>query len=117
MFDLSDHEMLQEGVTSKEKLMKIMGSPTLISDLDDDEAWIYYAEDVNKFLFFRPKIIERNLLVVRFDKIGTVRELKKIDLTQEEKKLDFISQYTAVDSHKVGFFKSIFSNVGQVKPQ
>ncbi len=117
MFDLSDHEMLQEGVTSKEKLLKIMGSPTLISDLDDDEAWIYYAEDVNKFLFFRPKIIERNLLVVRFDKIGTVRELKKIDLTHEEKKLDFISQYTAVDSHKVGFFKSIFSNVGQVKPQ
>jgi len=117
MFDLSDHQTLQEGITTKERLLRVMGSPTLISDLDADEAWIYYEEDVNSFLFFKPEIIARTLLVVRFDKFNTVRELKKIDLTNEERKLNFTSHYTAVDSHKVGFFKSIFSNVGQVKAQ
>jgi len=117
MFDLSDHQFLQEGVTTKERLLKIMGSPTVISDLDNDEAWIYYAEDVNHFLFFKPKIIARDVLVVRFDASSTVRELKKIDLSSEEKNLDFASNYTAVESHKVGAFKSFFSNVGQVKPQ
>jgi outer membrane protein assembly factor BamE (lipoprotein component of BamABCDE complex) len=116
MFDLSDHETLQEGVTTKERLLMAMGSPTLISDLDADEAWIYYAEDVHRFLFFKPDIIARNLLVVRFDRFDTVSELKKIDLTKGEN-LHFASHYTAIDSHKVGFFKSIFSNVGQVRPQ
>ncbi len=117
MFDLSDHDLLQEGVTSKEKLLHIMGSPTIISDLSDNEAWIYFSEKVEHFLFFIPKITERELLVVRFDETGLVKEIKKIDLNDEDKKLQFVTNYTAVESHKAGFFKSIFSNVGQVKPQ
>lgn len=94
-----------------------MGTPTLISDLDSDEAWIYFAEDVDNFLFFKPTIESREVLIVRFDKGDTIRQLKKLSLADEDKKLDFASNYTAVDSHKTGFFKSIFSNVGQVKPQ
>ncbi len=117
MFDMSDHQMLQEGVSSREGVLKIMGSPTLISDLNSDEAWIYYAEDVKNFLFFKPKIISRTVLVVRFGTDDLVRELNKIDLGNEEARLDFASNYTAVEDHKSGIFKSIFSNVGQIKAQ
>ncbi len=94
-----------------------MGSPTVIAELGRDESWIYYAEDVKHLLFFKPKITSRNILIVRFDNSDTVTELRKIDLANEEKKLTFSSNYTAVDNHKSGFFKSIFSNIGQVKPQ
>lgn len=116
MFEFSDHEMLQEGVTTKERVLKMMGSPTLISDLDHDEAWIYFAEDLKGFLFFKPKIIERTILVIRFES-DTIKELTKLSLNDEEKNLEFVADFTAVDGHKVGFFKSIFSNVGQIKPQ
>ena len=116
MFEFSDHEMLQEGVTTRERVLKMMGSPTLISDLDEDEAWIYFSEDLKRFLFFKPKIIERNVLVIRF-KADTINELKKLTLNDEAQKLEFVSDYTVVNGHKTGFFKSIFSNVGQIKPQ
>lgn len=116
MFEFSDHEMLQEGVTTRERVLKMMGSPTLISDLDEDEAWIYFSEDLKRFLFFKPKIIERNVLVIRF-KSDTINELKKLTLNDEAQKLEFVIDYTAVNGHKTGFFKSIFSNVGQIKPQ
>jgi len=117
MFDLADHDLLQEGVTSKERVLKIMGSPTLISDLNQDEAWIYYFENVKHLLFFYPKIEERTILVLRFDNAGVVRELKSLNLEDQNSEVDFAKNYTAVDSHEVGFFKSIFSNVGQIKPQ
>jgi len=118
MFDFSDHEMLQEGITSKEKLLRVMGSPTIISNLESDEAWIYFAEKTDSFLFFKPDIVERSVLVIRFDGLDTIREIKKLSLANESQKIDFVSNYTAVDSHKKdGFFKSIFSNVGQVRPQ
>ncbi len=116
MFEFSDHEMLQEGVTTRERVLKMMGSPTLISDLDQDEVWIYFSEDLKRFLFFKPKIIERNVLVIRF-KADTIKELKKLTLKDEAQKLDFVSDYTVVNGHKAGFLKSIFSNVGQIKPQ
>ena len=117
MFDMSDHNLLQEGITSKERVLKIMGSPTLISDLDSDEAWIYYAEDVKRLLFFKPDIISRDVLVVRFNEVGTIRELSRIDLNNEEKQLQFAANFTNVESRKIGFLKSLFSNVGQVKSQ
>ena len=116
MFELSDHDVLQEGVTSKERVLKIMGSPTLISDFDS-EVWIYYSEDVKNFLFFKPEVTERNVLVIKFNDAQIIKEMKKINFADEAKKLNFVSNYTAVDSHKTGFFKSIFSNVGQIKTQ
>jgi outer membrane protein assembly factor BamE (lipoprotein component of BamABCDE complex) len=116
MFEFSDWEMLQEGVTTKERVLKMMGSPTLISGLDSEETWIYFSEDLKKFLFFRPKIVERNILAIRF-KSDTVAELKKVNLSNEKSSFQFSNDYTAVDNHKTGFFKSIFSNVGQIKPQ
>lgn len=116
IFELSDHDILQEGITSKERVLKIMGSPTLISDFDS-EVWIYYSEDVKNFLFFKPEVTERNVLVIKFNDAEIVKEMKRINFSDEVKKLNFVSNHTTVDSHKTGFFKSIFSNVGQIKAQ
>ncbi len=116
-FDLSDHHLLQENVTSKESVMRIMGSPTIISELDGQENWIYYSENVKSFLFFIPKITSRTIFLIKFDDSNTIKSLQKFDLASENEKLKFISKYTEVAGHKTGFFKSIFSNIGQVKPQ
>ena len=117
LFDLSDHQLLQESVTSKERVLKIMGSPTIISNLVSDETWIYYSEDVNNFLFFLPDITSRTIVVLKFDDSDTVKKIEKFDLANEEKEMKFVAQYTYVKSKKIGFFKSLFSNVGQVKAQ
>ena len=116
MFDLSDSHLLQEGVTSKERVLKIMGSPTIISDIGD-ETWVYYYENIERLLFFIPSIEERQIIVLRFDREGVIKELKSLDLEDRDQKLSFNSKYTEVESHETGFFKSIFSNVGQVKAQ
>ena len=117
MFDLSDHHLLQEGITTKERAAKIMGSPSFVSALDADETWVYYSEDVKNFLFFIPDVTSRSLLFVRFDKKDMVKEVSRLGLDDEEKNLEFATNYTFVDSHKTGFLKSLFSNVGKVKPQ
>jgi outer membrane protein assembly factor BamE (lipoprotein component of BamABCDE complex) len=116
-FDLADHHLLQEDVTSKESVMRIMGSPTIISELDGQENWLYYSEDVKSFLFFIPKITSRTVFLIKFDDSNTIKSLQKFDLASEKVELKFVSDYTEVTGHKVGFFKSIFSNIGQVKPQ
>lgn len=114
LFDLSDYQLVQEGVTSKERVLKIMGSPTLISNLDEDETWIYFSEKVERTLFFIPDIKERTILTLKFDRSETVKSVERFDLS-DEKKMKFLKQHTEVNSNKIGFFKSIFSNVGQVK--
>lgn len=116
MFELSEYQSLQEGISSKDTVLKMMGSPTIISNLDDDESWIYYEQDSRSLLFFLPDIVSRNIITINFDNSGTIKKLEKFDLDSEQK-MNFVSNYTKVDSRKTGFFKSIFSNIGQVKPQ
>jgi len=116
MFDLADHHLLQSGITTKDRVLNIMGSPTVIADLNDDETWIYYAEDVKQMLFFKPDVVTRNIIAIKFDNSQTIKELTNHDISQESK-LDFASNYTKVNSVKHGFFKSLFSNIGQVRPQ
>ena len=116
-FEYSDHNFLQEGVTDKEMAFQIMGSPTLVSYFDQDEVWIYYAEDIRDLLFLNPKAVKREILVVKFDENDLIKNLQKISLDHERKSFNFASDFTAVDDHKTSLIKSFFSNVGQVRPQ
>jgi len=115
MFDLTEIEALQEGITSKERVLKIMGSPTLVSELGNDESWIYYSEDVKHVLFFKPTTQERQVLVLTFGDNGVIRNLNKVNLSDEDEKIVFATNFTSTDDHETSLFKSFFSNVGQVK--
>lgn len=116
-FELSDPQLVQEGVSNKEAVMEVMGSPTVISDFNNRDVWIYYSEEIEKFLFYIPKIKSRKIFVVRFDRSNTVKYVRQYDLT-DEKNLKFAKNYTKIRDHEeAGFFKSIISNIGQVRAQ
>lgn len=115
MFDLSDHDQLKEEITTKDVVLRIMGSPTLVADFSDEETWIYFAEDVKSLLFFKPTIVSRTIISIKFNN-NTIKELQRFDLSNQSD-LKFAINYTEVKSNKIGFFKSILSNIGQVKPQ
>ncbi len=116
MFDLSDHELLQEGVFTKSKVLQLMGSPTIISDLDGQETWIYYAQDAKKLLFFKPDIVNREIVTLSFDNADILSKLEKYNIDNEEK-LNFSQKYTQVKSRDPGLFKLIFGNIGRVNAQ
>lgn len=114
MFDLAELDAIKEDVTTKDRLLNILGSPSLTSNLDDNEVWIYYSQDVKKLLFFKPKIIARTVLAVEFDnKDQTVKKIQKLEL-EDGSVLSFSTKQTEVKSEKIGFFKSLFGNIGSV---
>lgn len=117
MFDLSDYQLVENGITSKERVTKLMGSPTILANFEDDEVWIYYSENVQHFLFFTPEIVDRKILALRFNKNDVVSELRDIDMGGEVKEMNFAANYTEVADHDRGLIKSFFGNVGQIKPQ
>jgi outer membrane protein assembly factor BamE (lipoprotein component of BamABCDE complex) len=114
MFELSDANLLQENVTHKDEVLKYMGYPTLTSYVND-EIWLYIAEEKKYLLFFKPKTIDREILLVKFDDNNVVKKLQKLGLGDGDKNLKFSSKYTEVADHEESLYKSIFGNIGQVK--
>jgi outer membrane protein assembly factor BamE (lipoprotein component of BamABCDE complex) len=114
MFDLSDANLLQEKVTSKDETLRYMGYPTLTSYINE-EVWIYMAEDKKHLLFFKPKTVSREVLVIKFDDKNTIKTLQRLSLKDGDNKLHFSPKYTEVMDNDESFFKSLFGNIGQVK--
>jgi outer membrane protein assembly factor BamE (lipoprotein component of BamABCDE complex) len=117
MFENNDINFIQKGVTSKNTLLKNLGSPTIISYAKDQEVWIYYSENIKYILFFKPTIVERDVLVLKFDNEQRVSYIKKLDLEAEDNKYFFNQNKTFVESHKNNIFKKIYENIGAIVPR
>ena len=117
MFENTDINIIKKGVTSKNTLLANFGSPTITSFYNDKEVWIYYSENIKHILFFKPKVTEREALVIKFDNEESVSNIKKIDLKDEDREFFFNQNKTFVESHKSNFFKSIYENIGSIRPR
>jgi outer membrane protein assembly factor BamE (lipoprotein component of BamABCDE complex) len=117
MFENTDINAIKKGVTSKNTLLTTFGSPTITSFYEDKEVWIYYFENIKHILFFKPKVIERDVLVIKFDNENRVNSIKKIDLADEDREFFFNQNKTFVESHKSNFFKTIYENIGSIRPR
>jgi outer membrane protein assembly factor BamE (lipoprotein component of BamABCDE complex) len=117
MFENIDFSSIKKGVTSKNTIINNYSNPTLIMETNNQELWIYYSEDVNNFLFFKPNAIKRDIVAIKFDGDDRVSDIKRLELKDEDKKFFFNTNKTFVQNHNVNFFKSIYDNIGAVRPQ
>ncbi|MBR2300137.1 MAG: outer membrane protein assembly factor BamE [Alphaproteobacteria bacterium] len=105
--------MVQTGQT-KEEVADILGSPSAVSSINENE-WIYMSSTLKKVAFFEPKILERDVLTIRFGKNGKVQEISKLD-EKNGKNISVDEEETASEGHNPGFFKKYFGGVGQYMP-
>jgi len=106
-FDLSNQNLLMEGVHNQESAFNLMGSPSFVHNFGNQDLWIYYCHKTSNILFLKPKIIETKILLLSFDENKTLAKLEELNgksLTNLEniaKKnilLDFIENIGKVNS-------------------
>jgi outer membrane protein assembly factor BamE (lipoprotein component of BamABCDE complex) len=113
-FNLSNYEMIKEEITSKDEVKEIMGSPTIISFIGNDPIWIYFSQHKRKLLFFKPKITERKIMTIKFDKKQKfVNKITLYDLDDEED-LKYINNYTKIENPNKNIFSEFFGNIGKI---
>tara|TARA_B110000259_G_scaffold188484_1_gene248041 strand:+ start:8257 stop:8688 length:432 start_codon:yes stop_codon:yes gene_type:complete len=115
-FDLSDHKMIKEEISSKEEVRNVMGSPTILSFIGKDPIWIYMSQTKKRLLFFKPNIVDRKIMVIKFGK--KQKFVEKIDFydLDNENKIKYISDYTKVDNPNKNIFSEFFGNIGKISP-
>ncbi len=99
---------------TKEEVADILGTPSSVANFDDN-TWIYMSSTVKKVAFFRPKIMDRDILTIRFDKQGKVAKIDQLN-QKDGKTIDIDTEQTEVEEEDVGFFKKYFGGVGAYMP-
>jgi outer membrane protein assembly factor BamE (lipoprotein component of BamABCDE complex) len=69
------------GVTSREEVARLLGSPSALATFEDDR-WYYVTQRRESRSFFQNEITEQDVVTVTFDDRGVVRNVERHGMDQ-----------------------------------
>ena len=106
-------DQIEVGQTTKEEILTLFGSPTVISTFDDN-LWYYIGQRTQRRAFFDPTVLEALSIALLFNMDGVVIALEEEDDLRD---VAFASQTTPTKGHDINLFQILFANLGIGVPQ
>lgn len=102
---------IQPGVTTRAQVSQLLGSPSSVATFND-RTWYYIGRKTETLAFLQPEVTDQQVLVVKFDDAGVVKDLEKrgMEIAQD---VDMDSHETPTAGHSLGFFEQLFGNIGR----
>ncbi len=102
---------IEPGITTRSEVARLLGSPSTVSSFRD-RTWYYIGQKQTKFAFLDPDILERSVLVVQFDDVGTVEDTKLFTLEDGEY-IELVSRKTPTEGREFGLLEQLLGNIGR----
>ena len=99
---------LEEGQITKGEVAELLGSPSTVGNFGDD-SWFYINERDEQIAWFEREIKQRQVLVLRFDSKGVLREKRNIKLENGINVVP-VGRTTPTYGHSLGFLDQIVGN-------
>jgi len=103
-------DQLKVNVTSTSTAKSKLGEPALVLG-KKEPIFIYSSQVTNRVLFFEPKVISRDVLVLYFNKKKKLIKLEKFSL-KDGKSFDLNTDATNFNTEERSLIANLFSNVG-----
>ena len=102
---------IKPGVHKRQDVEQRLGAPSTITTFDN-ETWYYISGRVKSVAFFKPKLMKRTILTVKFDKQGIVQKIYELDTTKQ-KEISFVKRETPTKGKELTFIQQIIGNIGK----
>jgi outer membrane protein assembly factor BamE (lipoprotein component of BamABCDE complex) len=101
---------VQVGVDNKESVAKTLGRPSFTGQFDAND-WYYVARDTKTVPFRSQKVLDQDVVHIRFDAAGNVAS---VNTTGKElvAKIDPVDAKTPTLGRQRSFFDEVFGNIG-----
>ncbi len=103
-------DQLKVNVTSPSSAKSTLGEPALVLG-KKEPIFIYSSQVTNRVLFFEPKVISRDVLVLYFNRKKKLRKLENFSL-EDGKSFDLNTDATNLNTEERSLIANLFSNVG-----
>ena len=103
-------DQLKVNVTSPSSAKSTLGEPALVLG-KKEPIFIYSSQVTNRVLFFEPKVISRDVLVLYFNKKKKLRKLENFSL-EDGKSFNLNTDATNLNTEERSLIANLFSNVG-----
>ena len=103
-------DQLKVNKTSLSSAKYKLGEPALILG-NKEPIFIYSSQVSNRILFFEPKVISRDVLVLYFNKKKKLKKLEKFNL-KDGKSFQMNTETTDLSADQRSLIATLFSNIG-----
>jgi outer membrane protein assembly factor BamE (lipoprotein component of BamABCDE complex) len=102
---------IEPGVTNKDEVIKILGSPSSVS-VFNDKSWYYISRRTGQTAFFEPDVLDQQVFIVNFDDQGVVKTVDHKGV-QDAKAIDPVPRATPAPGRELTFLEQVIGNVGK----
>ena len=108
---------IKAGEDTRTTVMSKLGSPSQVSTFDKD-VWFYISATTEKYAYYKPKAVKRDVTAIRFDKDEKVAEVKTLTL-KDGYQVAYGKRETPTRGRELSILEQLLGNVGRggVLPQ
>jgi outer membrane protein assembly factor BamE (lipoprotein component of BamABCDE complex) len=104
-------EKLEIDTQSREDVVRLIGSPSTVATFNPN-VWYYIAQKQEYYAFFKPAMLEQNVMQLNFNESGRLTAIKRYDLS-DSKDIDMVSRITPTAGKEITVLEQIMGNVGR----
>jgi len=103
--------LIKPGQSTRAQVETNLGTPSTIATFDK-ETWYYIGGRVKSVSFFRPELLERKVVVVRFNERGVVEDLRQLD-ADDGKDVAVVQRETPTKGRELTLLQQLIGNIGR----
>ncbi len=104
-------EQIQPGVTDKATVTRLLGSPSSIAAFDAD-TWYYISQKSKSVAFFKPELLDQQVVAIKFDKDGLVRDVRHRGM-EDRQEVTPNPNATPAPGREFSFIEQLIGNFGK----
>jgi outer membrane protein assembly factor BamE (lipoprotein component of BamABCDE complex) len=102
---------LEPGKTTRDQVVKILGSPSSVS-VFDDKSWYYISKREKQVAFFQPAVLDQQVYIVRFDDNGVVTSIGHRN-QKDGRDIVPVARTTPAPGRQLSFMEQLIGNIGK----
>lgn len=112
-FNAADMPQPQVGVDTKTTVEQRYGTPSTTA-VFDQTAWYYVSASSQQTAFYRPRVTDRHVMVVKFDG-DTVASVQNYGI-ERGRLIAYNNDVTPTRGRELGLLEQLFGNIGNTSP-
>lgn len=110
-----DQKKVEVGVDTKSTVLARLGSPSTQSAFDQQAAWYYVSTIQERYAFYMPKTVARDVMMIKFDADGKVTDVQHFGMERGQV-VAYSTDRTPTRGRELGIVEQIFGNIGNTAP-
>lgn len=95
----------------KAEVQNLLGTPSSVTPFGE-EVWLYISRKVSTVAFFKPEVIEQNVVAVEFDRSGVVADVRRYTLADGQN-IEPVDRTTPAPGRELTFIEQLVGNIGK----